>query len=101
MRLPEYPVLSYGDCLNDRMVHDGELDLKLIWILCLREVLNQPANNAHFWLGETLANDQQVGTVGGGDFLEPSQKPKDQSLTSHAFQRVAKLDAETSLRSGQ
>lgn len=60
VRLPEYPVLSYGDCLNDRMVYDGELDLKLIWILYLREVLDQPANNAHFLLGETLANDHQV-----------------------------------------
>lgn len=101
MRLPEYPVMIYGDCLNDRMVHDGEPDLKLIWILYLREVLDQPANNAHFLLGETLANDHQVGTVGGGEFLEPSQKLKDQSLTSHAFQKVAKLDAETSLKSGQ
>lgn len=39
--------------------------------------------------------------VGEGEFLEPSQKLKDQSLTSHAFQIVAKLGAETSLRSGQ
>lgn len=101
VRLPGYRVLSHGDCLNDRIVHDGELDLKLKWILYLRVVLDQTANNAHFSLGETLANDQQVGMVGGGEFPESSQKPKDQSLTSHAFQKVATLDAETSSRSGQ
>ena len=101
MRLPEYPVLSCGDCLSDRMVHDGEPDLKLVWILYLREVLDQPANNAHFLLGETLANGHQVGTLGGGEFPEPSQTLKDQSLTFHAFQKVAKLDAEISLKSGQ
>lgn len=100
MRLPEYPVSSHGGCLNDRMVHDGELDLKLIWILYLSVVLDQTVNKAHFSLGETLANDQQAGTVGGGEFLEPSQKPKDQGLTSHAFQKVATLDEETSSRSG-
>lgn len=101
MRLPEYHVLSYGECLCDRMVNDGEPDLKLIWILYLREVLDPPGNNAHFLLGETLANGHQVGKVGGEEFLEQSQTLKDQSLTSHAFQKVAKLDAETSLKSGQ
>lgn len=100
-RLPEYRVLSHGDCLNDRIVHDEELDLKLKWILYLRVVLNQTAKNAHFSLSESLANDQQAEMVDGGEFLESSQKPKDQRLTSHAFQKIATLDAGTSLRRGQ
>lgn len=101
VRLPEYRVLSHGGCLNDQMVHDEEMDLKLKWILYLRVVLNQTAKNAHFSLSETLANDRQAEMVDGGEFLESSQKLKDQSPTSHAFQNIATLDAEKSSRSGQ